>query len=267
MPSFLAAYQGKSIDKYEARPSRPFGVFPLPNWRVDYNGLAELPFVQQYFSSITLSHVYNASYNVSNFTTSLEYLNQPGKNELPTEVNEQGEYVPYYVISQVLISERLAPFLGVNFRTKNNISGRLEYRQERNLALNMTNAQITQNGIKDIVLGIGYTTNKFRVPFRINGEYKTLKNDLNARLDLTFRDNETIQRTIVEEENGDEKSRNVVTNGTLQVQIKPTIDYTLNQRLNLQFYFTRVISDPKVANSFKNTVSEGGIQLRYSLSE
>jgi cell surface protein SprA len=64
-----------------------------------------------------------------------------------------------------------------------------------------------------------------------------------------------------------EKTRSVVTNGTLQVQIKPTIDYTLNQRLNLQFYFTRVISDPKVANAFKNTVSEGGIQLRYSLSE
>ncbi|MGV3590014.1 MAG: cell surface protein SprA [Adhaeribacter sp.] len=266
MPSFLAAYQGKSIDNYKARPSRPFGVFPLPNWRVDYNGLAELPFVQQYFSSITLSHVYNASYNISNFTTSLEYQNQPGKNELPTQVNEQGEYVPYYVISQVLISERLAPFLGVNFRTKNNISGRLEYRRERNLALNMTNAQITQNGIKDIVLGIGYTTNKFRVPFKINGEYKTLKNDLNARLDLTFRDNETIQRTIVVED-ALEKTRSVVTNGTLQVQIKPTIDYTLNQRLNLQFYFTRVISDPKVANAFKNTVSEGGIQLRYSLSE
>jgi cell surface protein SprA len=163
----------------------------------------------------------------------------------------------------------MAPFLGVNFRTKNNISGRLEYRKERNLALNMTNAQVTQNSIKDLVVGVGYTTNKFRVPFKINGEYKTLKNDLNARLDLTIRDNETILRSIIldEDNNNEEKSRNAVTNGTLQMQLKPTVDYTLNQRLNIQFYFTRVVSNPKVLNAFKNTVSEGGIQLRYSLSE
>jgi cell surface protein SprA len=270
MPAFLAAYQGKDIEKYEARPSRPFGVFPLPNWRVDYNGLSELPVVQRYFSSVTLSHVYNASYNVSNFNTSLAYQSEPGRNELPSQVNERGEYTPYYIISQVLISERMAPFLGVNFRTKNNISGRLEYRQERNLALNMTSAQVTQNSIKDLVVGVGYTTNKFRVPFRINGEYKTLKNDLNARLDLTVRDNETILRTIIIDEDDPtnaEKSRNAVTNGTMQLQLKPTVDYTLNQRLNIQFYFTRVISNPKVLNAFKNTVSEGGIQLRYSLSE
>ncbi len=144
----------------------------------------------------------------------------------------------------------------------------MEYRTERNLALNMTGGQVTQNGIKDYVMGIGYTTNKFRIPFKINGEYKTLKNDLNARLDITFRDNETILRTIVtDEDTGEEKSLNVATNGTLQIQIKPTIDYTLNERLNIQFYFTRLISDPKLASSFKNTVTEGGIQLRYSLSQ
>jgi cell surface protein SprA len=166
----------------------------------------------------------------------------------------------------------MAPLLGVNFRTKNNISGRMEYRTERNLALDMTNAQVMQNGIRDYVVGIGYTASNFRIPFKIRGEYKTLKNELNARLDLTLRDNETIQRQIVAETDDagnvlSESSRNVVTNGTLQMQLKPTIDYTLNQRLNIQFYFTRVISDPKIESAFRNTVSEGGIQLRYSLSE
>jgi len=272
MPAFLAAYQGKDIGGYEAEPSRPFGVFPLPNWRLDYNGLTDLGFVQRYFSSVTLSHVYNASYNISNFTTASEYQIKPSENELPTQVNERGEYISYYAISQVIISERMAPLLGVNFRTKNNISGRMEYRTERNLALDMTNAQVMQNGIRDYVVGIGYTASNFRIPFRIRGEYKTLKNELNARLDLTLRDNETIQRTIVAETDDagnvvSESSRNVVTNGTLQMQLKPTIDYTLNQRLNIQFYFTRVISDPKIESAFRNTVSEGGIQLRYSLSE
>jgi len=272
MPAFFYAYQGKDIGGYEAKPSRPFGVFPLPNWRIEYNGLTNLGIVQRYFSSINLSHVYNASYNISNFTTEQQYLAEPGQNELPTQVNERGEYIPYYVIGQVVISERMAPLLGVNFRTKNNISGRMEYRTERNLALNLSNnGQVVQNGIRDYVVGIGYTTSNFRIPFKIRGEYKTLKNELNARLDLTLRDNETIQHSIVTETdeagNEIESSRNVVTNGTLQMQLKPTIDYTLNQRLNIQFYFTRVISDPKIESAFRNTVSEGGIQLRYSLSE
>jgi cell surface protein SprA len=272
MPAFLYAYQGKDISGYEARPSRPFGVFPLPNWSIDYRGLTDLAFIKQYFSAFSLSHTYIASYNITNYNTSLEYQREPGRDELPTQVNENQEFVPYHVISQVRITERMAPFLGVNFRTKGNVSGRVEYRTERDLALNMTNAQVTQNSIKDLVIGIGYATNNFRIPFRINGEYKRLKNDLNARLDLTIRDNQIIQRTIVA--NTDtitnittENSRFVATNGTMQLQLKPTIDYTVNDRLNIQFYFTRVVSAPKVANAFKNTVSEGGIQLRYSLSQ
>ncbi|MGV3505010.1 MAG: cell surface protein SprA [Adhaeribacter sp.] len=270
MPAFLYAYQGKDIGGYEARPSRPFGVFPLPNWAIDYRGLTDLAIIKKYFSAFSLSHAYIASYNINSYSTSLEYQREPGRDELPSQVNENQEFVPYHVISQVRITERMSPLLGVNFRTQGNLSGRVEYRTERDLALNMTNAQVTQNSIKDLVIGIGYATNNFRIPFKINGEYKRLKNDLNARLDLTIRDNQIIQRTIVAETDTitnitTEKSRFVATNGTMQLQLKPTIDYTVNDRLNIQFYFTRVVSAPKVANAFKNTVSEGGIQLRYSL--
>jgi cell surface protein SprA len=113
------------------------------------------------------------------------------------------------------------------------------------------------------------------VPFKINGERIVLKNELNARFDFTLRDNITIQRSIISDTTGTnpgsgvefERSDNVPTNGTKQIQIKPTIDYTVNQKLNIQFYFTRVVSEPKISSSFKNTVSEGGIQLRYSLSQ
>ena len=60
---------------------------------------------------------------------------------------------------------------------------------------------------------------------------------------------------------------NQVTNGNMQLQLRPTIDYTVNQRLNVQLYFNRTISDPKISTSFKNTVTEGGVQIRYSLSQ
>ena len=51
------------------------------------------------------------------------------------------------------------------------------------------------------------------------------------------------------------------------MQLRPTIDYVLNQRLNLQFFFARTVTDPRVQNSYKNSTTEGGLQLRYSLSQ
>lgn len=104
-----------------------------------------------------------------------------------------------------------------------------------------------------------------------------LKNELTARLDLSIRDNVTIQRTIedvVDPANATAtlpanvgNTVSLPTNGTKQLQLRPTIDYVLNQRLNLQFFFTRTVTDPRVENSYRNATTEGGLQLRYSLSQ
>ncbi|GAB2528685.1 T9SS outer membrane translocon Sov/SprA [Rufibacter soli] len=265
IPSFLRAYQGKSVDGFEAKPTGPFDAIPLPNWNVVYNGLSTLPFFQQYFSSFTLNHAYQSNFTVANFSTALNYNFEP--SGFPDATNEQGEIIPYYVVSQVAITESMSPLIGINFRTKGQITGRLEYKTQRNLLLNMTNAQVTENGVKDVVVGLGYTTTNFKVPFKIGGSRKTLENELTMRLDFTLRDNETIQRTIAVDTDGNEYQNNLTTSGALQVQIRPTIDYVVSQRLNLQFYFTKNINEPKVANAFKNTVTEGGIQLRFSLSD
>ena len=274
IPAFLYAYRGKDVGSFDPnkkanKSSNLFKGIPLPNWRVDYNGLSELPFMKQYFSSFTLAHAYSSVYNISNFSTSLQYQSEPAGG-FPNQVNAQNQFIPYYVVSQVTISERMSPLIGINFKTLKNLIGRVEYRTERNLALNMTNAQITEMGTKDYVIGVGYATTNFRIPFKIRGERIVLKNELNARFDFTLRDNLTMQRSIINDTTSAvaiERSYNVPTNGTKQIQIKPTIDYTVNQKLNIQFYFTRVVSEPKISSSFKNTVSEGGIQLRYSLSQ
>ncbi|QMU31633.1 cell surface protein SprA [Adhaeribacter radiodurans] len=278
IPAFMYAYLGKDVGSYNPtkkaeRSTNLFKSIPLPNWRVDYNGLAELPFIKQYFSSFSLTHAYSSVYSINSFSTSLQYKAEP-ETGFSNQINAKNEFIPYYVISQVTLMERLTPLLGINFKTQKNVIGRIEYRTERNLALNMTNAQVTEVGIKDYVIGLGYATTNFRVPFKINGERIVLKNELNARFDFTLRDNITIQRSIISDSTNtglgtvlNQRSDNVPTNGTKQIQIKPTIDYTVNQKLNIQFYFTRVVSEPKISSSFKNTVSEGGIQLRYSLSQ
>lgn len=280
LPAFLDAYRGRSSEKFSSKRFSPFSQLPLPNWNVQYNGLSNLPFVQQYLRSVAIRHSYVADYQVLGYTTSTEYETEPGG--LATKVNEQNQYIPFYVINQVTVSERLSPLIGVNIQTLEKITGSVDYGLDRALALNTTNSQVTELRNKTLTIGFGYTTNRFRIPFRIGGEQRVLRNELNVRLDFSIRDNVTIQRSIIDvvaptSSTVDPNDQTIgspgradqqVTNGNRQVQMRPTIDYVLNQRLNLQFFFTRNVSQPRGGTtSFKNAATEGGIQLRYSLSQ
>ena len=280
IPAFLDAYRGRSSAGYSAKTYEPFKDkinIPIPNWTIQYNGLAQLPLFRRYFRSFTLNHAYSSVYNISSYTTSTQYNTPPGNGEFPSLTNSSGVYIPYYVLGQVTIAEQLAPLLGVNFQTLEKVTGRLEYRIERNLGLNTTNAQVTELRTSNIVIGFGYATDRLKLPFRIGGKQTVLRNQLTARLDMSVRDNTIIQRTIENVVDPLDPSAtgppalgnafNQITSGTKQVLLRPTIDYTLNQRLNLQFFFTRTVTTPRVSNSYINSATEGGLQLRYSLSQ
>ena len=270
--SFIDAYHGKSSDGYKAEKYNPFAMLPLPNWRVDYNGFAQLAFVKRYFSSFTLNHAYSSTYSVGSFTTATRYPNEP---DLPYLLNSNGQFVPYYVVGQVSILERLSPLIGVNFQTTSKVTGRAEYRTDRALSLNTTNAQVTELYTDELVIGIGYATNSLKLPFRVGGEQRVLKNNFTARLDLSIRDNITVQRSIIDVEDpsatnptgNSGRASSQITNGSKQFQLRPTIDYLLNTRLNLQLYYSQTITTPRISNAFRNSTIEGGIQLRYSLAQ
>ncbi|WP_236050335.1 cell surface protein SprA [Hymenobacter negativus] len=275
--SFVDAYHGRSSDGYEAKPFDPFSMIPLPNWRVDYNGFADLPFVKKYFSSFTLNHAYTSIYSVGSYTTATDYeSNFNGDNDFPNLKNSTGQFVPYYIVGQVSISERLAPLIGVNFQTVSRATGRLEYRTSRDIALNTTNAQVTELYTNEIIVGFGYATNSLKLPFRVGGEQRVLKNNLTARLDLSIRDNITIQRSIIDVADPGNpqglpasvgRAQGQITNGSKTFQLRPTIDYLLNTRLNLQLYYSQTITTPRISNAFRNSTTEGGVQLRYSLTQ
>jgi cell surface protein SprA len=287
LQSFLDAYHGKSSDGYEAKEFNPFSVIPLPNWNIQYNGFADLPVIRNVFRSFSLNHVYSSKFNLGGYTTSTQYQTEPvfGPPSATAFVsNASGQYVPYYVVGQVSIIESMAPLLGIRFQTVNNVTGNVQYNTARAVALNITNAQVTELHTTELVIGMGYAATGFKLPFRVGGEQRVLKNTLTARLDLSIRDNSTIQRSIlgsVDPVPGAPAAGTVlgsptvvgvvgtptsqITNGALQMQLRPTIDYLLNARLNLQFYFSQTITQPRVSNAFRNATTEGGLQLRYSL--
>jgi cell surface protein SprA len=58
-----------------------------------------------------------------------------------------------------------------------------------------------------------------------------------------------------------------ITNGNLNIQVRPTIGYVINQNLNLTLYFERTINEPRVTTAYRRTSTAFGGQLRFNLSQ
>jgi len=251
IPAFIAAYSGSGVNSY---------------WRVDYTGLIKIPVLAEIFSSFTVSHGYRSAYTVGNFTNNGRYsndlsldnntLNYPQATEIDTITNT---LIPAYIINQVVISEQFVPLIGINFRTKSNISTRLEFKKERNLSLNMSNAQVTETTNDEVSLDFGLTKNGFKVPWRFQGRTFTLPNDLTIRMTFTIRNSKTVQRKI--------EGESLITNGLFSYNIGPTLTYNVNNQLNLTMYFQRNVSNPKLQSSFRNATTAFGFQLRFDLGQ
>ncbi|MEM6643527.1 MAG: cell surface protein SprA [Bacteroidota bacterium] len=263
IPAFRAAYAGGEAGDIDLSP---FPTIPLPNWRLDYTGLINIPALAEIFSSFTVSHGYNSTYDVSNFTNSLNYgedaiglQNDILNYQQAADTLENGQLVPVYIINQVMISEQFVPLIGFNIRTQNNISTRLEYRRSRTLSLQLSNAQITETLNSDVTVDFGYSKSGWKLPFRWRGRTVSLKNDITFRVAGSIRDSRTIQRRIFGESE--------VTNGNFSYQFRPTITYQINQKLDFTFYLERNVNEPRFGNSFRRSTTAGGFQLRFSLAQ
>ncbi|HRG80692.1 MAG TPA: cell surface protein SprA, partial [Cyclobacteriaceae bacterium] len=264
IPAFIAAYTGKSAETVNLSP---FPSIPIPNWRLDYTGLSKLEGLKDIFQSITINHAYTSSYSVVNYSNSLEYqdvaINNPiedyNNGMFASQTNANGELIPVYVISQVMISEQFAPLVGVNLRTKSKLNFRFEYKTKRDLALNISNSQITELTSKDWSVDLGYTKNNMKLPFKSQGRVITLKNDITFQLNMSVTNNRTIQRKIDEV--------NTVTNGNINFQLRPNVSYLVNQKLRVQAYVERSVNEPLVTNSYKRSTTRVGVKVLFNLAQ
>lgn len=266
IPAFLAAYTGRDAN---SQTLSAFPRIPLPNWQLTYTGLTQLAFFKQSFRQIQIKHSYKNDYNVGNFTSSLLY----GPDFLRLDVREHAlpfpiidpvtqAIVPIFVMNQVTIDENFAPLLGVTMRTTKNMTITVNYNKRRTLGLTLNNAQISEMRNDDITVDVGFTKANLKIPFKINGGYTVLKNDLTFRMSFTIRDTRTLQRRI---QDGIQES--IATMGNYNLQLRPTINYVVNKQVSVQLYFDRQINNPLVSNSFRRTNTAFGFQVRFNLAQ
>ena len=261
IPAFISAYSGSNASTFSLKP---FPKIPIPNWRVDFSGLSKIKSLSEIFSTITLSHSYQSTYSVGEFSNSLlyqdnlDFSNSLMNYPLASQQTENG-LIPFYIINQVRIIERFAPLIGLNIRTKNNLNARVDYKKDRNIMLNLSNSQVNEMRNSDFTIDFGYTRDKLRLPFKYQGNTLILDNEIEFRLNFTIRNTKTIQRKIDDE--------SVITNGNYNFQLRPNINYTVNDRMNLVIYYDRVVNKPTVSNSFPRYSTSFGARLRLSLNQ
>ncbi|MEN8732344.1 MAG: cell surface protein SprA [Bacteroidia bacterium] len=250
--SFISAYSGKNAD---AVSLNPFKGLPIPNWRINYGGLSRLDAFKDIFSNITISHGYSSTLNIGSFQRPQDY----GTAQLDSGGNLSTEYRYQTGVS---IIERLTPLIGIDITTKEGISAKFEYKTDRNLQLNVISARMVEVRNKEFVIGAGYRTTGLKLPIKMDGKRIILANDLNFRFDFSIRDGITVVHTL-EANNGEDSHTPIA--GIRTMGIRPSIDYKINDALNLRMFYNRNSNNPVTSNSFPSALTDFGVTIRYTL--
>lgn len=246
IPAFLAAYRGISTEKVGLSP---FQNFPIPNWRITYNGLSKIKAIQEYASNVNIQHAYTSTYNVGGFQTVMDTARN---------TTLSSDFAPTYVIRQIMVSERFSPLIGIDVTLVNNMNFKVGYNKDRTLNFALGNRQLNEQMGEEITFGWGYRTNKLKIPFEFGGRKRQLDNDINFRFDFAIRENQTKVRNL------DVPSNDPVL-GQRVISIKPTIDYNINEKLILRIFYDRRKTVPFTSNSFPTVITSGGFSVRYTI--
>jgi cell surface protein SprA len=126
--------------------------------------------------------------------------------------------------------------------------------------LSLVDYQLAENRSTEYT--IGFNWRRRGVPFlqnmRIGKEGKRLDNDITFRFDFSLRDDATANSKL-------DQNTAFGTAGQKVIRLSPTIDYVLNNRINLKFYFEQNRVIPKIATAAPVTTTRGGLQVRISL--
>ena len=263
VPSFIAAYSGKSADKqalidykHTSIQDDPFRYFiPLPNWKLTYDGLAKLPYFSKIFNSFRITHTYTGSMSMNGYNSSLLYNDLYGLG-FPSFIDSNSHnYVPFFQVPNVTIAQAFNPLVGFDASFKNNLTTKFEVRKSKTISLSLIDYQVSENASTEYVIGFGFRKKGVRLPFKLFGAQK-LKNELICKMDIGLRDDRNSNTFLA-------NNISVTSRGQKVIRVSPSVDYAVNQKLTLHFFFDRQQTIPYVSTSFPTTNTKAGVTLRF----
>jgi cell surface protein SprA len=269
IPSFIAAYTKKdpfSVQLIKNSNSNlranPFSkLMPKPNWNITYNGLTRIPGMEKIFTNFTIRHGYSSTLSMNSFTTALLFQDQ-FRVGYPSFIDTNRNYIPYFLVPNVTISEQFTPLIGIDMSFTNQLSTRFEYKKSRQLSLSLVDYQLAEN--QSTEYSFGFDWRKRGVPFlrgiKFGKKGKQLDNDVTMRMDFSLRDDATANTKL-------DQNTAFGTAGQKVIRFAPSIDYVANNRVNIKLYFEQNRTIPKIATTAPITTTRAGVQVRISLAQ
>ncbi len=263
IPAFLAAYTGKDAGGI-ALTSFPSLSSILPNWRITYEGLNNIPFIKKYFKNFLLTHAYTCTYRVGSFSSFSNWVpvmeEQDGLGFIRDVLS--GNPIPSspFEVSSVSLNEAFAPLFGMDATLHNNVTGTLKFQKMRTLNLNISSVQLVEALSDEFVIGIGYQFAEFNkfLKRRKKGDFN---NDLTIRIDYSHRKTQSLIRRINE-------NYTQATSGNIAQTIQFSADYALSRTLTVRAFYDMQVNKPLISSSaYPTTNSNYGISMRVSLMQ
>jgi len=295
IPAFLAAYTGQDINTYDVTEnlaeivsSRTY--IPKPNWRLSYNGLSKLSMFKDVIQSFTLEHGYSNTLKVARFFNDPNYDPTLGTTDQETQLTN-GNYFSRLETSNVFITERFDPIIGLSLKTKSDANFDFKWAKSRTLDLQVVSAALLETRKTEFVLGFGYAIQNVNIGF-LTGDKKGKRNgrkkgeeeeeeekdardragrgnggvtdnrerELRFNLDFKFSDDVTL-RNGIDDGQGFEPTR-----GTKTINISPFIDYDVSKDFTLRMFVDYGKRTPRISTGFPITTVRGGFTMRFNLN-
>ena len=272
IPSFIAAYTGKDpqsvalVGNSNAKiTTNPFsGYKPMPNWRLNFTGLSRIPALEKTFSAIAITHAYQGRLSMNQYNSALLFQDPFGISAPSFIDTVSGNYIPYFLLPNITISEGFEPLFGIDVTTKGQLNARAEYRKTRTLSLSMLDYQLSEMNSTEYSIGASWRKRGLKTPFKLPKFLnptggKELENDITFRFDFSVRDDATSNSRL-------DQNSSFSTAGQKVIKINPSIDYIMNNRINVRLFFDQMKSIPYISTAAPTTNTRAGVQLRISLA-
>jgi cell surface protein SprA len=221
---------------------------------------------------------------VNNYQTDLQFQRQD-----PFFIDQDistRNYFARYEIPEVVIDERFQPIIGIDFKTKSNLTANFEFVKARSLQLSTGLGQINETRSTEYTGGFGWVFDDINISFltgqrsgkrrrtrtnpddtlpedEVDPEAKkpeaSFQKKLQINFDFSMRDDATYTHEF------DSGRDAQATRGTYSLQFSPSVDYDINKYFTLRMFLDYNQTKPKTLGGYDVTNINGGLTARFNL--
>ena len=154
--------------------------------------------------------------------------------------------------------EQFSPLVRLDFGLSKTISFKSEIKKDRTVNLSLNNNMITEVLGDEYILGFGYRIKDLKFKIKTKGRRKTLKSDMNIKVDFSYRTNRTYIRDL-----GVDDTQ--ITGGQDIMSLRSSVDYALSKRLTMKLYYEQNMAKYALSTAFPTSNVRFGFNAKFNL--